>query len=43
MKKLHSKYSGVEVNIRSLIKAARICQMKFDNPEEMIAEQIIIA
>jgi hypothetical protein len=42
MKKLHSKYSGVEVNIRSLIKAARICQMKFDNPEEMIAEQIIV-
>jgi uncharacterized protein YihD (DUF1040 family) len=43
MKKLHSKYSGVEINIRSLIKAARICQMKFDNPEEMIAEQIIVA
>jgi len=41
MKLLHSKYNGVEVNIRSLIKAARICQMKFDNPEEMIAEQII--
>ena len=41
MKKLHMKYSGVEVNIRSLIKAARICQMKFDNPEEMICEQII--
>jgi uncharacterized protein YihD (DUF1040 family) len=42
MKKLHTKYSGVEINIRSLIKAARICQMKFDNPEEMIAEQIIV-
>jgi hypothetical protein len=43
MKSLHSKYNGVEINIRSLIKAARICQMKFDNPTEMIAEQIIIA
>lgn len=42
MKKLHEKYNGVEVNIRSLIKAARICQMKFDNPEEMIAEQVIV-
>ena len=42
MKKLHAKYNGVEVNIRSLIKAARICQMKFDNPEEMIAEQIVV-
>jgi hypothetical protein len=41
MKSLHSKYNGVEVNIRSLIKAARICQMKFDNPTEMIAEQCI--
>ena len=41
MKELYSKYNNVEVNIRSLIKASRICQMKFDNPIEMIAEQII--
>jgi predicted GIY-YIG superfamily endonuclease len=41
MKDLYSKYNNVEVNIRSLIKASRICQMKFDNPIEMIAEQII--
>jgi hypothetical protein len=38
---IQEKYNGVEVNIRSLIKASRICQMKFDNPIEMIAEQVI--
>ena len=41
MKDLHSKYEGVAVNLRSFIKAARICAMGFDNPEMMVAEQII--
>ncbi len=43
MKSLDSKYAGIEVNLRSFIKAARICAMGFDNAEEMIAEQIIAA
>lgn len=43
MKKLDSKFVGIEVNLRSFIKAARICAMGFDNAEEMIAEQIIAA
>jgi hypothetical protein len=38
---LHSKYDGVEVNIRSLIKASRIVAMGFEDPEVMIGEQII--
>jgi hypothetical protein len=41
MKDLHGKYEGVAVNLRSFIKAARICAMGFDNPEMMVAEQII--
>jgi len=43
MKSLDAKYAGIEVNLRSFIKAARICAMGFDNPEEMVAEQIIAA
>ena len=43
MKNLDSKYAGIDVNLRSFIKAARICAMGFDNPEEMVAEQIIAA
>jgi hypothetical protein len=41
MKKLAKKYEGVEVNLRSFIKAARICAMGFEDPEAMVAEQII--
>ena len=41
MKDLHSKYEGVAVNLRSFIKAARICAMGFEDPTSMIAEQII--
>ncbi len=43
MKSLDAKFAGIDVNLRSFIKAARICAMGFDNPEEMIAEQIIAA
>jgi len=43
MKSLDAKYAGIEVNLRSFIKAARICAMGFDNAEEMVAEQIIAA
>ena len=43
MKNLHSKFDGVEINLRSFIKASRICAMGFDNPEAMVAEQIIPA
>ena len=41
MRNLHTKYDGVEVNIRSLIKASRIVAMGFENPEMMVGEQII--
>lgn len=41
MRDLHSKYEGVAVNLRSFIKAARICAMGFDDPTSMIANQII--
>jgi hypothetical protein len=41
MRNLHSKYDGVEINIRSLIKASRIIAMGFDNPEDLIGTQII--
>jgi len=41
MRNLHSKYDGVEINIRSLIKASRIIAMGFEDPEVMIGEQII--
>jgi hypothetical protein len=43
MKSLDAQYAGIEVNLRSFIKAARICAMGFDNAEEMVAEQIIAA
>ena len=43
MKLLDKEFEGVEVNLRSFIKAARICAMGFDNPKMMIAEQIIPA
>ena len=43
MKCINEKYDGVEINIRSLIKASRIIAMGFDNPTEAIAEQIITA
>jgi DNA replication protein DnaC len=41
MKNLNTKFAGLDVNLRSFIKAARICAMGFDNPEMMVAEQII--
>lgn len=41
MRNLHTKYDGVDINIRSFIKASRIIAMGFDNPEMMIGEQII--
>jgi hypothetical protein len=43
MKCINEKYDGVEINIRSLIKASRIIAMGFENPTEAIAEQIISA
>jgi hypothetical protein len=43
MKELNAEFSGLDVNLRSFIKAARICAMGFDNPKMMIAEQIIKA
>ena len=43
MKELNVEFSGLDVNLRSFIKAARICAMGFDNPKMMIAEQIIAA
>ena len=43
MKALDKKYVGIDINLRSFIKAARICAMGFDNPEMMVAEQIIAA
>jgi hypothetical protein len=41
MKELHSEFEGVEINLRSFIKASRICAMGFEDAREMIAEQII--
>ena len=43
MQELHGEFDGVDINLRSFIKAARICAMGFDNPKSMIAEQIIPA
>ena len=43
MKDLEKKYDGVEINLRSFIKACRICAMGFENAEGMVAEQIIKA
>jgi len=41
MRELDAEFEGLEINLRSFIKAARICAMGFDNPKMMIAEQII--
>ena len=41
MKDLDSKYAGIDINLRSFIKAARICAMGFEDPTMMVAEQII--
>jgi hypothetical protein len=41
MKELNETYQNVSVNLRSFIKASRICAMGFDNPKDMIADQII--
>ena len=45
MKALHAKYDGVDINLRSFIKAARIAAMGFPEQEleNLIAEQIIAA
>jgi len=43
MKKLEKQYDGVEINLRSFIKASRICAMGFEDCESMVAEQIIKA
>jgi hypothetical protein len=43
MQELHSEFAGVDINLRSFIKAARICAMGFEDPKSMIAEQIIPA
>ena len=43
MKDLDKQYLGIDINLRSFIKAARICAMGFENAEEMVAEQIIAA
>lgn len=43
MKELEAEFAGVSINLRSFIKAARICAMGFDDPKMMIAEQIIEA
>jgi hypothetical protein len=41
MQDLDKEFDGLEINLRSFIKAARICAMGFDNPKMLIAEQII--
>ena len=41
MRELDKEFDGLEINLRSFIKAARICAMGFENPKMMIAEQII--
>ena len=43
MKSLNEKYTGIDVNLRSFIKASRICAMGFEDPTMMVAEQIIAA
>jgi Cdc6-like AAA superfamily ATPase len=43
MQSLDAKYGGVDINLRSFIKAARICAMGFEDPTMMVAEQIIAA
>jgi hypothetical protein len=39
MRELDAEFD-IEINLRSFIKAARICAMGFDNPKMMVAEQI---
>ena len=39
MKELDAEFE-IEINLRSFIKAARICAMGFDNPKMIVAEQI---
>jgi hypothetical protein len=39
MKELDAEFD-IEINLRSFIKAARICAMGFENPKMMVAEQI---
>ena len=41
MQDLHGEFDGVDINLRSFIKAARICAMGFEDPKSMVAEQII--
>ena len=41
MKELEEEFDGVNINLRSFIKAARICAMGFEDPKMMVAEQII--
>lgn len=41
MRELYAEFDGLEINLRSFIKAARICAMGFEDPKMMIAEQII--
>ena len=43
MQRLDKKFRGIDVNLRSFIKAARICAMGFEDPTMMVAEQIIAA
>jgi hypothetical protein len=43
MKELNAKFGGVDINLRSFIKASRICAMGFEDPTMMVAEQIIAA
>ena len=43
MQNLDAQYGGVDINLRSFIKAARICAMGFEDPTMMVAEQIIAA
>jgi hypothetical protein len=39
MKELDEEFD-IEINLRSFIKAARICAMGFENPKMLVAEQI---
>lgn len=43
MRELEEEFAGVSINLRSFIKAARICAMGFEDPKMMVAEQIIEA
>jgi len=43
MQSLDAQYGRVDINLRSFIKAARICAMGFEDPTMMVAEQIIAA